>query len=176
MEQWRTIKDYPNYSVSNYGRVRNDKRNKLMGFEIDKGGYARIRLCNCGHNKKFWVHRLVAQAFIPNPNEYPCVNHIDEDKQNNNVTNLQWCTHKQNNNYGTRNKRISEKLKISRKGCKPTFVKPVIVDDVLYESFAAASRDTGIPIHTLHRRKTEYKGHKIEHLNEYGNHNQEQLG
>lgn len=73
-------------------------------------GYERIMLCK---NKKvilFYVHRLVAQTFIPNPNNKPQVNHIDEVKSNNNVNNLEWCTQKYNNIYGNRIKKTKEKL------------------------------------------------------------------
>jgi hypothetical protein len=66
-------------------------------------GYLRLGLCKNGKIKYYSIHRLVAEAFIPNPNNYPCVNHKDENVQNNNVENLEWCTHKQNNNYKKHN-------------------------------------------------------------------------
>ena len=67
-------------------------------------------LCKNGKPKTFQIHRLVAQAFIPNPQNLPCVNHKDEDKTNNTVDNLEWCTHEYNDNYGTHNERVAKKL------------------------------------------------------------------
>lgn len=104
------------YQVSNLGNVKslvNNKgvsREKILKLEICSDGYKRVMLCKNKTKKRFKIHRLVAQSFIENPNNYPCVNHKDENKQNNVVENLEWCTAKFNCNYGTRNERISESL------------------------------------------------------------------
>lgn len=113
-EEWRTIKGYEGkYEVSNLGRVRslnynNQKGNiKVRPSLPHKAGYRQIKL---GNESKL-IHRLVAEAFIPNPDNKPCVNHLDEDKTNNIVDNLEWLTKKENNNYGTKNIRSSYKNK-----------------------------------------------------------------
>lgn len=113
-EVWKPIPYYEGlYEVSNLGRVKSLNYNRtgkpqVMSQRIDKGGYCYIKLFNKNHQQKFEkVHRLVALAFIPNPNGYPCVNHKDEIKTNNSVNNLEWCTHHYNNAYGTRGNRIS---------------------------------------------------------------------
>lgn len=95
MEEWRVIQDFPNYSVSNLGNVINNKTNKLMKINI-KGGYSNINLVNNKKRKIFKVHRLVAMAFIPNPESKPEVNHLDKNRSNNNISNLEWNTHKEN--------------------------------------------------------------------------------
>ena len=115
------------YEISSDGRVRNKKTKKLLKLQDDKDGYKIVSLHR--PRRKFRVHRLVAIAFIPNPNNLPYVNHIDEVKYNNIVTNLEWCTVEYNNNYGTRNKRLSEKLK----GKSNPYMKennPMYSDDV----------------------------------------------
>lgn len=102
-EIWKDVKDYEGlYQVSNLGRVYTFKRNKLMTPVKCRKGYLRIKLRvnNCA--KSVAVHRLVAQAFIPNPENKPQVNHIDEDKTNNVVSNLEWVTNKENCNHGTK--------------------------------------------------------------------------
>lgn len=108
MELWKEITNYEGiYEVSNLGNVRRIGKKKSLVILKDRYGYARVNLCKKGEKTKFaQVHRLVAQAFIPNQCDLPVVNHIDENKLNNKVENLQWCTTKQNCNYGTRNKRI----------------------------------------------------------------------
>ena len=111
-EEWRPVVGYEGlYEVSNLGRVKtfNYKNHNIEAFLAltDVDGYYTVHICNDEHPK---VHRLVAEAFIPNPNNLPEVNHKDENGHNNNVDNLEWCTSKYNNNYGTRNKRIAEKL------------------------------------------------------------------
>ena len=113
-EEWRDIKGYEGkYQVSNLGRVKSLKdnhgnyREKILDIKPNKKGYLRIELSLYGKKKKFQVHRLVAQSFIPNPNNLPEVNHKDENKQNNCVYNLEWCTHQYNSNYGTRILRAS---------------------------------------------------------------------
>lgn len=75
----------------------------------NKKGYCLVTLSKNGTQKNFQVHRLVALHFLPNPNNLPQVNHKDENKLNNNVENLEWCSHSYNVNFGTRNERISDK-------------------------------------------------------------------
>ena len=83
-------------------------RKKYLKPIIDAWGYARVNLSKEGKFKAFKIHRLVAQVYIPNPDGLSDVNHLDEDKTNNNVNNLCWASHKDNCNYGTRNQRIKE--------------------------------------------------------------------
>ena len=119
-EEWRDIKGYEGkYQISNLGRVKSlnyhrENREKILSDAPTKGGYLIIGLCKNGKRKPYSIHKLVAEAFIENPNNYKEVNHKDEDKTNNRVDNLEWCTAKYNTNYGTRNKRHSEKIKGSK--------------------------------------------------------------
>ena len=95
-EIFKKVPNYSNYSVSNLGIVRNDKKGKTLQYNILKNGYARVDLCNVYGAKHFSVHRLVASLFIENPLNKPFVNHIDGNKVNNKVTNLEWCTEQEN--------------------------------------------------------------------------------
>ena len=98
--------------VSNIGNVRNVRRNTLLKLSKNNYGYIRVHLSKNGIKTGFRVHRLVAQAFLPNPDNLPEVNHLDEDKTNNRVDNLEWCDRKYNNNYGDRlEKSINTKIK-----------------------------------------------------------------
>lgn len=116
-EEWKDIEGYENlYQVSNLGRVKslgNGKSNKsklkIMKTNLNHKGYPMISLCKDGKSKGYSVHRLVAQAFIPNPDNLPQINHKDEDKTNNRVENLEWCTNEYNHNYGTRIERVRQK-------------------------------------------------------------------
>lgn len=100
MEEWKTIIQFPNYKVSNYGNIlsinyRNTNKPKIMSINIIND-YPQINFRNDKLKKSIKIHRLVAQYFISNPNNYPCVNHIDGNKTNNNISNLEWCTYSHN--------------------------------------------------------------------------------
>ena len=104
-EIWKDIRGYEGlYQVSNWGKIRN-KYDKILIDKRTRFGYLRIRLSKNGKSKQYFVHRLVAEAFIPNPNNYEQVNHKNELKYDNRVENLEWCDRKYNINYGTRNER-----------------------------------------------------------------------
>lgn len=122
-EIWKSVKDYENfYWVSNLGRVKS-KRKVLQPI---KGEYLKVGLSKNGIQKTFTIHRLVAQAFVDNPNKLNFVNHIDENKHNNVFTNLEWCTNKYNVNYGERNEKVSKnqsKYKIIQKDKQGNIIK-----------------------------------------------------
>jgi hypothetical protein len=96
MEEWRVITEFPNYSISNLGNVLNTLTNKIMKLN-KKGGYYQVALTHNKNKKIFSVHRLVAVYFIPNPENKSDVNHKDKNKLNNNLSNLEWMTRKENN-------------------------------------------------------------------------------
>lgn len=108
IEEWRDIKGYEGlYQVSSLGRVKHIKFNRIKRASTSR--YKMHILSKKGVKKGYPLHRLVAEAFIPNPNNYPCVNHKDENPLNNTVNNLEWCTYSYNINYGTRNDRVRAK-------------------------------------------------------------------
>ena len=110
MELYKTTKGY-NYSVSNLGNVKNNKTGLILKqFSRSKTcRYLSVNLCNKGKMKTFSVHQLILKAFIENPNPelYNQIDHIDNNKLNNNLSNLRWCSHSQNNRnkYSSRNKK-----------------------------------------------------------------------
>lgn len=143
-EQWKDIKGYEGlYEVSNFGNVRSldrvirSKHNGTMlrkgriltPFYEEKKGYYQVSLSKDGKNKKHRVHRLVASAFLDNPHNYTDVNHKDEVKTNNNVDNLEWCTRKYNNNYGTKPERTRKAMMGNTNGRKTWFIKRKEVED-----------------------------------------------
>lgn len=101
-EIWKDIKGYEGYyQVSNLGRIRSCRYDKLLEGYPDKDGYISICLCVNYKSKRFQIHRLVAETFIPNLYNLPEVNHKDENPSNNNSNNLEWCDRIYNMNYGT---------------------------------------------------------------------------
>lgn len=156
MEQeiWKDIEDYPIYEVSNIGRIRSIDRivncskgkrtfkGRILSIRKDKKGYCTVNLYKNGRGVPQYVHRLVANAFIPNPNNSPVINHKDENPLNNCIDNLEWCTQKYNCNYGTRKNKLSKanehkKKKILQYDENYNYIKT-------YESVMEASRKTKI--------------------------------
>lgn len=125
-EVWKPIKYYEGlYEISSLGRIRSLDHLRQTGRSayIQKGkeiklglngktGYLIVSLSKNGTSTTYRVHKLVAETFLPNPNNYKCVNHINEVKTDNRIDNLEWCSHKYNSNYGNRNKKIADKLSI----------------------------------------------------------------
>lgn len=125
MEEWRDIKGYEGkYQVSNEGRVKSlnyhrQNLEQILRSTISSSGYCRVWLFDGkGIGKIEFVHRLVAKAFIPNPNNLPQINHKDENKLNNNVENLEWCTPFYNNTYNDRHLKAAPKIAKSKLGSK----------------------------------------------------------
>lgn len=95
-ESWKILKDYPKYKISNTGEVFSTWRNRNLAM-TNLGRYKRVHLINKDKKREtLFVHRLVALAYIPNPNKHPLINHKDGDPSNNNVANLEWCDYKYN--------------------------------------------------------------------------------
>ena len=169
IEEFKAIKGYNNkYYISNLGRVfvtdyRGQKVWKEMKSRSIKG-YLSVGLRKFENNKSiqtlYKVHRLVASAFIENPNNYPQVNHLDENPANNNYLNLEWCTAKYNINYGTRNERDGQKKS-----------KPVrcIETGIVYKSGRDASLALGVHYsaisNVLRGKQKTLKGYHFELVN-----------
>ena len=104
-EKWKDIPGYAGlYKVSNFGNVKRIagfgcRKDRLCGLYNNSRGYLKVILCKENVRKNNLIHRLVALTFIPNPDKFPVINHIDENQQNNHVNNLEWCTQKHNVNY-----------------------------------------------------------------------------
>lgn len=123
IEIFKDIEGYEGYQVSNLGRVKSLKRyvndrgglklikERFLKQRVQKDGHIRVKLCKNSKEKQFFIHQLVAKAFIPNPHNLPVINHKDENPSNNCVENLEWCTVEYNNRYGTVRQRIAEKAR-----------------------------------------------------------------
>lgn len=143
MEIFKDI-DWTNgkYSVSDKGKVKNNITNKILNQTPYQNGYLSVTLCAGNKRLKRRVHRLVAEAFIPTEDKTLQINHKDENKLNNNVDNLEWCTGKYNKNYGTRNKRISRRLsqKVRQYSKDGQFIKEY--DSIIKASIAMGMKNS----------------------------------
>lgn len=107
-EIWKSIENNPQYEISNKGNVRN-KNKKILKPRDNGKGYIYVDLYKKSTSKRYYVHRLVAQAFLPNFKNKDCVNHKDCNKQNNMVSNLEWCTKSENSRHAYKNNLLAIK-------------------------------------------------------------------
>ena len=174
-EIWKDISGYEGlYQVSNCGRVKSlnynhTKTGKVLCEKHHKSNYVTVVLCKNGVNKNKSIHTLVATAFIENPNNYPCVNHIDGNKRNNNVSNLEWCTHKQNIEHAIKTGLANHFGMLGRTGVKNTLSKKIVQYDLQgnvvnrWDCISDAARFYGIRhgniTNCLRGRNKTYKGY-----------------
>lgn len=137
--QWKSIKGYEGlYEVSNTGLIRNVKRNSLLAYTTSRG-YLKARLWDSkrGIARMHRVHRLVAEAFVPNPFNLPEVNHLDENKENNKAENLAWCSHADNIKHSIASGKIPT-TKVAQFSLEGEYIRD-------FQSASEAERVTGIP-------------------------------
>lgn len=153
MEKYIVINEFNNYAVSNFGNIKNIKKNKLLTLNLNLNGYYTYTFCQNGIKKTFEIHRLVALYFIKNPNNYPYVNHIDGNKGNNRVENLEWSFKSQNE--------INVKFQ----------EKPILAENILnkeriaFKSISEASAFLGINMNAiskvLHKKRNKTHNYKF---------------
>ena len=170
MEIWKDIAGYEGlYQVSNLGRVKSlgnnkNSKEKILKPFFNRDGYLLVNLCKEGKSKQYRVHRLVAQAFILNPEDKPEVNHKDEDKTNNKVENLEWVTSKENCNYGTSTERSGKSQTNGKKRSKPIYGINVKTNEKIeFPSTREAGRssfDQSTIVKCLKGRCKSHKGYK----------------
>lgn len=139
---WKKVDGFENYSISDDGYVRNDTTTKLLKQHTNNKGYLLVNLWR--NNKGYWktVHRLLAIAFIPNPNNYPQVNHKDGNKQNNRIDNLEWCTQSENQLHRSR---VLGKKRVPEEALRNTRMPVICVETgKTYESMSEAARQCGL--------------------------------
>ena len=148
MTEWRKISDCPTYEVSEYGEIRNSNTGRHLKPR-QANGYLQVTLCDSnGHHQKT-IHRIVAKEFIDNPRNCDQVNHIDGDKWNNRVDNLEWCTGSENMKHAYRTglqKSIPSQIEYSLSRCVEKHKRPVrnIENGKCYASIVECARDEGL--------------------------------
>jgi len=175
--KWKEVKGTNGlYLVSEDGQIFSVQSNRVLKSQRQKNGYYRIELNYGGKSHREFIHRLVAEAFIPNPNNYPVVNHKDENPSNNHADNLEWCTHEYNSNYGTRNERIvaNREYKIGWNHAQSKPVKQFDLDGNLiheYGSCGMAAILTGLDVKSISKcalgKLKQYAGYGWSYTDTY---------
>lgn len=146
---YKPIKNYPNYVIHDNGLVENIKTGRFLHPMFFGNGYLRVGLSKEGEQKFFLIHRLVAEAFLPNPENFPIVNHKDGNPSNNNVSNLEWCSQEYNANYQTSTTKRGPKPRpdVPQKEPKPKIGKYNLDGELIkiYNSISEAALDLGNP-------------------------------
>ena len=144
----KEIKGFPNYFIEDDGRVWSESSQKFLQPLHDTNGYLMVNLHKDGKQQTKRVHKLVAEAFIDNPNNYTQINHIDENKENNNVNNLEWCTIAYNNNYGTHYYKSIQTLQTAKKATKQV---QCVETGQIFHSITEASKYFNMTKQNLHQ-------------------------
>lgn len=178
LEIWKDIVGYEKlYQVSNLGRVRSYDREvtykngtvhvhkgRILKTATNKSGYLQINLYRNGTQKVCLVHRLVAMAFLPNPDNLPCVNHKDENRSNSHVDNLEWCTHEYNSNYS----HTGTKANKDRRKQINCYSYPDMKYVTTFESCNEAARQLGVSSSLVSKvangKKPQTKGYYFEYI------------
>jgi hypothetical protein len=161
MEKWLPVKGYEeSYEISSKGQVRSKdrytptwngqvfKKGVVKNLKENKDGYLRVWLSKESKKKPFFVHRLVAEAFLPNENNHPVVNHIDGNKSNNDMSNLEWCTRSENDKHAF-------KLGLRKVTCGGTSKSVIKIDPKtgyvldVYRSMSEAARENDITVQSI---------------------------
>lgn len=179
LEYWKSIENYEGlYMISDLGRVKSlnyshTGKAKILQMRIDKWGYLQIGLYKDGKTKAFLVHRLVAIAFIPNPLNKPQVNHIDENKENNNVKNLEWVTNKENSNWGTKIERGAKSQRI------PVIGVNIVTNEIIELEGIKKSKEFGFNPSSITNccqgKQETHKGYKFYYKKNYEKMSKEQI-
>lgn len=153
-EELKSIPGYPHYKATPDGRIWSEYSKKFLAQNKRKDGYRQVVLCEGGKQTQSYVHRLVAMTFVPNPENLPQVNHIDENKANNAASNLEWVTAQANIKWGTRTKRMVETQTLEGLRESATYARSFRLRKVrnldtgeVFNSIADACRKYGIKNH-----------------------------
>lgn len=168
-EVWKPMRGHESlYEVSNLGRIRSIpktgfRKRAVLAQHTERHGYKRIRLTDGNVKFSALVHRIVAEAFVPNPDEKPIVNHIDGDKGNNRADNLEWVTYKENHEHAVRTglipkNQIMNAVEASRKVPRKNSVMVRRSDGVTYRSISEAARAVGVDRAVLSRAVAHVRG------------------
>ena len=158
-ERWKSVNGYANYEISSCGRVRNATTERML--KPSDTGYQVINLTKNGKSKQHYVHRLVAEAFIDNPEEKRCVDHIDGNRMNNHLENLRWATHTEN----SRNQRIQTNTSSRYKGVyldkrrNKWMARINTISNTVFLGYFANEREAGIA----------YNLAAVEHFKQFAN-------